>query len=151
MNSIFLLFALLCVPLCLAQDVEEKKTSIYCTDKSLLNGNALLYPGSDVTLAYNKEASCATLQTTSNENICCYMKIKFENEYLDETFTQKGCIEVDLNHTVDINDDDRFEAFLDTKEAEISKASNVTVDKLSIDCSAKFIKIFTLSLLLFLL
>ena len=151
MNSIFLLFALLCVPLCLAQDVEEKKTSIYCTDKSLLNGNALLYPGSDVTLAYNKEASCATLQTTSNENICCYMKIKFENEYLDETFTQKGCIEVNLNYTVDINDDDRFEAFLDAKEAEISKANNVTVDKLSIDCSAKFIKIFTLSLSLFLL
>ena len=105
---------------------------------------------SDWTRAYNDVSSCATLKT-DDDNLCCYMKIKFENEELDETFTQKGCIEIGFNETIDINDDDIFDAFLEYKENRIASVNNVEVDSLDIDCSAKFINIFILSLLLFLL
>jgi len=150
MNSIYLLFALLCFPLCLAQD---ETAAVSCSDKSLLTaGDALINNAIDWTRAYNDVASCATLKTDSNNNIlCCYMKIKFDNDFYDETYTQKGCIEVRVNETVDINDDDRFDTFLENKESQIAKASNVEIDSLDIDCGAKFINIFTLSLLLFLL
>ena len=148
MNSIYLLFALLCFPLCLAQD---ETAAVRCSDKSLLTGNALTNNSADWTRAYNDVASCATLKTDSNDILCCYMKIKFDNDFYDETYTQKGCIEVRVNETVDINDDDRFDTFLENKESQIGKASNVEVDSLDIDCGAKFINIFTLSLLLFLL
>ena len=148
MNSIYLLFALLCFPLCLAQD---DTTAVSCSDKSLLTGNALTNNATDWTRAYNDVASCTTLKTDSNNILCCYMKIKFDNDLYDETYTQKGCIEVRVNETVDINDDDRFDTFLENKESQIGKASNVEIDSLDIDCGAKFINIFTLSLLLFLL
>ena len=148
MNSIYLLFALLCFPLCLAQDETAK---VRCSDKSLLTGDALTNNAIDWTRAYNDVASCATLKTDSNDILCCYMKIKFDNDFYDETYTQKGCIEVRVNETVDINDDDRFDTFLENKESQIGKASNVEIDSLDIDCGAKFINIFTLSLLLFLL
>ena len=148
MNSIYLLFALLCFPLCLAQD---ETTAVRCSDKSLLTGDALTNNATDWTRAYNDVASCATLKTDSNNILCCYMKIKFDNDFYDETYTQKGCIEVRVNETVDINDDDRFDTFLENKESQIGKASNVEIDSLDIDCGAKFINIFTLSLLLFLL
>ena len=147
MNSIYLLFALLCFPLCLAQDEAVK---VNCSDKSLLTGDALIKDATDWTRAYNDVASCATLKTDNNI-LCCYMKIKFDNDFYDETYTQKGCIEVRVNETVDINDDDRFDTFLENKESQIAKASNVEIDSLDIDCGAKFINIFTLSLLLFLL
>ena len=148
MNSIYLLFALLCFPLCLAQDETVK---VRCSDKSLLTGDVLIHNAIDWTRAYNDVASCATLKTNSNNILCCYMKIKFDNDFYDETYTQKGCIEVRVNETVDINDDDRFDTFLENKESQIAKASNVEIDSLDIDCGAKFINIFTLSLLLFLL
>ena len=148
MNSIYLLFALLCFPLCLAQD---ETAAVSCSDKSLLTGDALTNNAIDWTRAYNDVASCATLKTNSNNILCCYMKIKFDNDFYDETYTQKGCIEVRVNETVDINDDDRFDTFLENKESQIAKASNVEIDSLDIDCGAKFINIFTLSLLLFLL
>ena len=148
MNSIYLLFALLCFPLCLAQD---ETAAVRCSDKSLLTGNELINNATDWTRAYNDVASCATLKTDSNNILCCYMKIKFDNDLYDETYTQKGCIEVRVNETVDINDDDRFDTFLENKESQIGRASNVEVDSLDIDCGAKFINIFTLSLLLFLL
>ena len=148
MNSIYLLFALLCFPLCLAQDETVK---VSCSDKSLLTGDVLIHNETDWTRAYNDVASCATLKTGSNNILCCYMKIKFDNDFYDETYTQKGCIEVRVNETVDINDDDRFDTFLENKESQIAKASNVEIDSLDIDCGAKFINIFTLSLLLFLL
>ena len=148
MNSIYLLFALLCFPLCLAQD---ETTAVRCSDKSLLTGDALTNNATDWTRAYNDVASCATLKTDSNNILCCYMKIKFDNDLYDETYTQKGCIEVRVNETVDMNDDDRFDTFLENKESQIGQASNVEIDSLDIDCGAKFINIFTLSLLLFLL
>ena len=145
MNSVYLLFVLLCLPLCLTDDITQQ-----CSQKSLLNGNKLINSTTDWDRAYNDVASCATLTTESSDYFCCYMKIKFENEIFDEKFTQRGCIPVSYAYL--INDDkDIFRSFLDNKESNISQASNVTVKSLDIDCSAKFINIFTLSLLLFLL
>ena len=150
MNSVYLLFVLLCLPLCLTQDVIDDIVAQQCSDKSLLNGNELIYKTTDWDRAYNDVASCATLTTENSDYFCCYMKIKFKNEVFDEKFTQRGCIPVSYVYL--FNDDkDIFRSFLDDKESNISKASNVTVKSLDIDCSAKFINIFTLSLLLFLL
>ena len=149
-KSVYLLFVLLCFPLWLAQDDEDQLIQ-YCNQKSLLSGNTFTYIGNDWDRAYNDVASYATLRTENNENFCCYMKIKFENELYDEKYTQWGCIEVSFFNLGSLSDDDVFKAFLDEKETNISRASNVTVKNLDIDCSAKFINIFTLSLLLFLL
>ena len=147
MNSVYLLFALLCFPLCLAQE-----TALKCADKTLFSsGYVLLNRTVDLTRAYNDVASCATLKTDSNV-LCCYMKIKFENLDYDQKYTQKGCVEVKTSDYFDINDEDRFDAFLETMEKGINdKNDRLEVDSLDIDCSAKFINIFTLSLLLFLL
>ena len=150
MNSVYLLFALLCLPFCLTQDDENEQLKLKCEDKALLSGNRLLKNQSDWNRAYNDVASCATLKTDDLSQFCCYMKIKFKNELLDEKFTQKGCIVVTADELVN-DDKDIFKNFLEQKETDISSANNVDVKSLSIDCSAKFINIFTLSLLLFLL
>ena len=86
-KSVYLLFVLLCFPLCLAQDDEDQLIQ-YCNQKSLLSGNTFTYIGNDWDRAYNDVASYATLRTENNENLCCYMKIKFENELYDEKYTQ---------------------------------------------------------------
>ena len=149
MNSVYLLFVLLCLPLCLTQEYDDILAQ-QCSQKSLLNGNALIDNKTDWDRAYNDVASCATLTTENSDYFCCYMKIKFKNEVFDEKFTQRGCIPVSYAYLF-TDDKDVFRSFLDDKESNISKASNVTVKSLDIDCSAKFINIFTLSLLLFLL
>ena len=148
MNSIWLIVVLLCAPLCLSQ---EDGVYTKCYEKALIDeDNMLQNNDSDWNRAFNKDASCATLRTTDDDTLCCYMKIKFENEFLDETFTQTGCVEVSIKDVI-YEDDGDFEDFLDRKEELIAKESNVDVKSLSIDCSAKFINLFTISLLLFLL
>jgi len=67
-KSVYLLFVLLCFPLCLAQDDEDQLIQ-YCNQKSLLSGNTFTYIGNDWDRAYNDVASCATLRTENNENV----------------------------------------------------------------------------------
>ena len=88
-HSFFLLVALLVVPFC---------TSMSCYDKSLFEADStvLKIKDADHDYAYNKVASCATLTTEKNSEVCCYIKLKFKNHQYDETYTQRGCEIIDM-------------------------------------------------------
>jgi hypothetical protein len=141
-----LLVALLTIPFCVSE--------IYtCDDKAILDNFVLTRSlDADYTGAYNKVSSCATLSTTNTGTACCYIKLKFKNEIYDEKFTHKGCIEVSLENY--LLEDADFDKLIDDTEASINTHNgnrNITVDKLSIDCSSKFIQLAGISLLLLLL
>ena len=142
-HSFFLLFALLVVPFC---------TSMKCTDKSLFDdAYNLEVRDSDRTKAYNDVASCATLETTDNAEICCYLKVKFKNLQYDETFTQRGCYGVNMKDSIfeakDIDD------IIDEIEGNITLANKnyIEVKKVNLDCNSRFLQFVGLSLLLLLL
>jgi len=146
-NYVILLVALLTIPFCVSE--------IYsCSDKAIIDKNFALTKSldADYTGAYNKVSSCATLSTTNTDTACCYIKLKFKNELYDEKFTHKGCIEVSLENY--LLEDADFDKLIDDTEASINTHNgnrNITVDKLSIDCSSKFIQLAGISLLLLLL
>ena len=146
-NYVILLVALLTIPFCVSE--------IYsCSDKAIIDENFKLTKSldADYTYAYNKVSSCATLSTTNSSTACCYIKLKFENTLYDEKFTHKGCMEVSLADY--LLEDADFDKLIDTVEDLINKFNgdrNITVDKLSIDCSSKFIQLAGISLLLLLL
>ena len=145
-NYVILLVALLTIPFCVSE--------IYsCNDKAILDNFALTKSlDADYTGAYNKVSSCATLSTTNTGTACCYIKLKFKNEIYDEKFTHKGCIEVSLADY--LLEDADFDKLIDDVEKFINTFNgnrNITVDKLSIDCSSKFIQLAGISLLLLLL
>lgn len=146
-NYVILLVALLTIPFCVS-DIYS------CDDKAIVDKNFALINSTDAdyTAAYNKASSCATLSTTSTSTACCYIKLKFKNEIYDEKFTHKGCIEV--SYADYLLEDTDFDKLIDTVEDLINKFNgdkNITVDKLSIDCSSKFIQLAGISLLLLLL
>lgn len=145
-NYVILLVALLTIPFCVSE--------IYsCDDKAILDNFVLTKSlDADYTEAYNKVSSCATLSTTNSGTACCYIKLKFKNTIYDEKFTHKGCIEVSLADY--LLEDTDFDKLIDDTETIINKYNgnrNITVDKLSIDCSSKFIQLAGISLLLLLL
>ena len=145
-NSLVLLIALIAVPFCSAINI--------CSDKSIMDDNGILKNNqSDLNYAYNEAASCASLTTNSESAICCYIKLKFKNELLDETFTQKGCAEVEIS-TLQSEDPD-FDDFLDQTEADIEEVNggenSIDVKSLSIDCSSKYLQLAGLALLFFFL
>ena len=96
-HSFFLLVALLVVPFC---------TSMSCYDKSpfLADSTKLKINNADHDYAYNKVASCATLTTEKNSEVCCYIKLKFKNHQYDETYTQRGCEIIDMTDAIAILD-----------------------------------------------
>ena len=146
-NYVILLVALLTIPFCVS-DIYS------CDDKAIIDKNFALTksPDADYTAAYNKASSCATLSTTNTSMACCYMKLKFKNTIYDEKFTHKGCIEV--SYADYLLEDTDFDKLIDDVENLINKFNgdkNITVDKLSIDCSSKFIQLAGISLLLLLL
>ena len=135
-NSLVLLIALIAVPFCSAIN--------FCSDKSIMDDNGILKNNqSDLNYAFNEAASCASLTTNSESAICCYIKLKFKNELLDETFTQKGCAEVEIS-TLQSEDPD-FDDFLDQTEADIEEVNggenSIDVKSLSIDCSSKYLQL----------
>ena len=145
-NSLVLLIALIAVPFCSAIN--------FCSDKSIMDDNGILKNNqSDLNYAFNEAASCASLTTNSESAICCYIKLKFKNELLDETFTQKGCAEVEIS-TLQSEDPD-FDDFLDQTEADIEEVNggenSIDVKSLSIDCSSKYLQLAGLVLLFFFL
>ena len=145
-NSLVLLIALIAVPFCSAINS--------CSDKSIMDDNGILNNNqSDLNYAFNEVASCASLTTNSDSAICCYIKLKFKNELLDETFTQKGCAEVEIS-TLQSEDPD-FDDFLDQTEADIEEVNggenSIDVKSLSIDCSSKYLQLAGLALLFFFL
>ena len=149
-----LLSLLILFPICLNED------SHMCNDKRIVDDNNHLTNSftSDVTKAFNGAASCSSLLTEDDdEYICCYAKIKFKNEILDETFTHKGCGEVSV---LALKDEEAFSNFTDTIE-EISyviktdsnnETYSIVYKSIDIDCSSKFLKYAVgLCLLLFFL
>ena len=149
-NLIVLLIALIAAPFCSAlNSCEEKK--IVNDDYSLINNQ------SDVNYAYNEAASCASLNTEKENALCCYIKIKFKNELIDETFTQKGCYEVEMDVFQKIENDtyDDFKEFKDEVEENIENKNggedNIDIKSLSIDCSSKYLHLAGLALLFFFL
>ena len=141
-HSFFLLVALLVVPFC---------TSMSCYDKSLFgeDSTVLKIKDADHDYAYNKVASCATLTTEKNSEVCCYIKLKFKNHQYDETYTQRGCEIIDMKdalYGVDFDDIiDLYEEFINLNN------TNIEVKDLSIDCNSRFLQFVGLSLLLLLL
>ena len=145
-NSLVLLIALIAVPFCSAINV--------CSDKSIMDEDGILNNNqSDLNYAYNEVASCASLTTNSDSAICCYIKLKFKNELLDETFTQKGCAELEISTLQD--EDLDFDDFLEQIEADIEEVNggenSIDVKSLSIDCSSKYFQLAGLVLLFFFL
>ncbi len=112
------------------------------------------YRYKDRTRAFNDVASCATLSTTDTENqVCCYIKVKFENENNDEKYTHKGCYEVDVHYMTD-NDAYDIDNLIDFIEASFD-ANNTNyklVSKsISLDCSSKYLQLAGLAVLILLL
>ena len=141
-HSFFLLVALLVVPFC---------TSMSCYDKSLFEADSavLKIKDADHDYAYNKVASCATLTTEKNSEVCCYIKLKFKNTQYDETYTQRGCEIIDMKdalYGIDFDDIiDLYKGFIDLNN------TNIETKDLSIDCNSRFLQFVGLSLLLLLL
>ena len=141
-HSFFLLVALLVVPFC---------TSMSCYDKSLFEADStvLKIKDADHDYAYNKVASCATLTTEKNSEVCCYIKLKFKNTQYDETYTQRGCEIIDMEdalYGIDFDDIiDLYKGFIDLNN------TNIETKDLSIDCNSRFLQFVGLSLLLLLL
>ena len=92
-----------------------------CSTKALFNDYTnyeLRYPNSDVTKAYNGPASCVTLKPDqTGGTLCCYVKLKYkyETDDYEETFTQKGCMEIDdsvfKRDVSEMGDDREFDDF----------------------------------------
>ena len=135
-----------------------------CSEKQILTrvGSNYTIANNDITgdktLAFNGVASCASLETSENE-VCCYIKVKFENEQLDEKFTHKGCISINQNMLYDDAEPD-IDDFIDNLEENqdyyLGRDSDgdelwLKYKKVEIDCSSRFIQIAGFALLLFLL
>ena len=149
---IFAIVAMILVSLSVSQDS--------CSDKFIMDSNKVITGStySDVTKAYNGPASCATLKLDGGY-MCCYIKIKFKNENLDEKFTHKGCYEITdstkaKNVIGDYDDFDFDDVIIGELEDSFDKANeklNLTYKSISIDCSSKYLNLFGFALLFMLL
>ena len=147
MNTICLFLILLAIPFCYTESMAFDAKAILSDKNVLVSGRR----ESDWTRAYYDAASCATLNPKDGESMCCYIKLKFKNENLDEKFTHKGCYEV-KKETYASSDKSTFKDFVNDLENKINIANqNITVKSLSVDCSSKFLHFVGLSILLFLL
>ena len=116
-------------------------------------------PFSDYTIAHHGIASCASLypydtdeEDESTPRICCYAKVKYKIE--DDTFTRKGCY--DIEATEDLNIDDHInildKAFKKALDDYISDPNVETkIKDVDIDCNSKFLKYSALLILIVLL
>lgn len=146
MKTICMFLILLAILFCYTQTMTCDDKAII-TDSYLFAGNN----GVDWTRAFYDAASCATLTPKDGDSMCCYIKLKFKNENLDEKFTQKGCFEV-KREIYASSDSSIFSDFVDDLESKIDFANQeITVKSLDIDCSSKFLHFVGLSILLFLL
>ena len=107
----------------------------------------------DKNIAFNDVASCASLKPKAGDDyVCCYLKIKFKNELLDEKFTHKGCCAISTDTFLD---EDKFDALFETLEdheftnpdAGTSEDNLIIYKSVSLDCSSKFIQLAGLALL----
>ena len=151
-SKLFLLLLLLSVALC--------QSTSKCSDKTIISSDyKLVYANNaDVTKAYNDVASCISLETNENE-VCCYIKVKFENELYDEKYTHKGCIPMKISYLYDDAEpdiDDYIEDLEENHDYKIGKDDDgddllIKYKKVEIDCNSRFLQIAGFALLLFLL
>ena len=147
--SILLLLCFLSNKLCADSLYDCQSKSLFKASNSLV----LEATDGDVIKAYNEVASCASLDTDEDNKdlyTCCYIKLKIKNEQLDEKFDQKGCIQMSANDY--IMEDFDFKDYVDDVKLFIElNNTNITVKKISIDCSSKYLQFVAISLILFLL
>ena len=145
-KNFLIVVALLTVPFCVGFN--------QCNEKSILNEDfSIINTEGEKHHAYNGAHSCVSLDTTDPEVFCCYIKLKFKNELLDEKFTQTGCIE--FNITDYAIDDFEFDDFEEMKRKEIQDHydpdNEIDVKSIDIDCSANYLKFIGLAFILFFL
>ena len=137
MRIIFLLLALIIVV------KNETVIGGNCGAKGILNGNSLIGDTySDIKLAYNGVASCASLKT-ANYSICCYAKVKFKNKVADQKFTHRGCREVNATEY----DSGVKNLVKDLEKGINAEDSNIQKVDVEIDCKSKYMKLTGLFLL----
>ena len=128
-----------------------------CSEKTIFSSNTdytLKVKDSDISKAFNEEASCVSLEPDETGGYyCCYVKVKFE--YNDEKYTQKGCLELssaNLQSTSNLDDLDFEDDIVDPIENKINQNNEgVEVKSISIKCSSKFLHITGIIFLLFFL
>ena len=124
-----------------------------CSGKAIINSDGSLIndPTNDVTLAFNGPASCATLDP-EDDGFCCYIKIKFENDNLEEKFTHKGCYFLAQDTYNNITQQDDFDILIEDLEQKFDKINqNLTSKTISVDCSSKYLQLVEIALILLLL
>ena len=147
MKTIFIFLVLVAMPFCLTETIK-------CSDKTIIGSDYTIdEKDSDVTKAYNGAASCVSLEPENDDGLCCYMKLKFKNDLLDEKFTHKGCVDLSIINLNNFADEEvEFDELKDQIEDNITSSNeNIEVKSIDIDCSAKFIYLAGMALLLFLL
>ena len=122
-----------------------------CSDKDILDDSGHLnhQEYADVTLAYNGIGSCSSLIADNDDEVCCYIKLKFKNELYDEKFTHKGCTSIPVSALIadegaDI--DDYIDAAKLLGDYYIDNTNNtykIIYKDLDIDCNSKFLKFAT--------
>ena len=129
-----------------------------CSDKAILDSSHKLlysnYAYQDYKLAYNKAASCATLSSGDTDKVCCYLKIKFENEVNEEKYTHTGCYAVPLAYLTDSDNGPEIDDLIDNIEGwfDANNTNPKLVSKtIDLDCGSKYIHLAGLALLILLL
>lgn len=162
-NTFLIVVALLAVPFCLNLNQCKEKAILDEIEVPVGQSYKLKETDYDRTYAYNDVASCQSLVSEGDSafgSMCCYIKLKFKNELLDEKFTQKGCFEFNLTRYATESDDrfnfgDYIDEVKESIEAKVyeyeGKTFNVEVKSLDIDCSSKYLHLVGLALILFLL
>ena len=108
----------------------------------------------DNKVVYNKHRSCETLRSSDSDRPnCCYIKLKYKNEYSDKKYTHEGCIEMALERNgteLDVDDTiDYLEEYFTDNMTEAKK--EVSDVKINIDCGSKFLQIASIALIALLL
>ena len=140
--------------------VSLSVSQLSCSDKFIIDSNKKLIGSatSDVTNAYNGPASCATLKLNGGY-ACCYIKIKFKNEDIDEKFTHKGCYEIKdsdgtnyiLGDNIDFDFDEQIVGGIETAFDQVNTSPKLSYKSVSVDCNSKYLQIAGLALLFLLL
>ena len=130
----------------------DSKHIVYTLDET---GN----PAADYTIAHHGIASCASLypydpdeEDEATPKMCCYAKVKYKIE--DETFTRKGCIDVEATADLDIDTEissleRSFKTLLDNYISDSTVETKIK--DVDIDCNSKFLRYSALLILIVLL
>ena len=130
-----------------------------CDSKHIINTFDEIGPLSDYTIAHHGIASCASLYPYEEDEedeptpkMCCYAKVKYKIE--DDTFTRKGCYDVEATENFNIDDEIKIlkDALISTLQRKIDDQNvDIKIKDVDIDCNSKFLKYSALLILIVLL